>query len=224
MFGWDTDQNGFAQTHGETSASVQAANALSGHGLVSGTKIASALGWRPVEAVAAGDKVLTFDHGMQVVTDVRRKTFRVNPGANEPRSLPVTVPVGAMGNRVPLTLLPEQGVMVESDAACDAQGDPFAIVPASALVDFRGISSQYNSGDLEIVTLYFAKPQVIYAEAGALIYCPAAPVDLLEMFDPTAQVYDMLTAQDAARLVECMQYEDLTAAYRASGQVAAYAA
>ncbi|WP_241525652.1 Hint domain-containing protein [Pseudophaeobacter leonis] len=39
-------------------------------GLLAGTHVASNLGWRPVEALCAGDKVLTFDHGMQTIVEV----------------------------------------------------------------------------------------------------------------------------------------------------------
>ena len=36
-------------------------------GLVAGTRIATAMGWRAVEAIAVGDLVLTFDNGLQPV-------------------------------------------------------------------------------------------------------------------------------------------------------------
>jgi hypothetical protein len=225
MFGWDTHMESGATAGATLSASQEAAAAFSGHGLIAGTKVASALGWRSVEAIGAGDKVLTFDNGMQTVTNVRRTTFRVNDSEANANALPVVVPVGALGNRVPLTLLPEQGVMVESDAASDANGDPFAIVPAAALSGYRNIAPTYQARDFEVVTLYFETPQVVYAEAGTLIYCPAAPVDLLNMIGTEAEFYDVLSTQDAAMLVECMQYEDLTAAYRPAGySPAAYAA
>lgn len=224
MFGWDTSYEDAPLGHADMSASESAARAVSGHGLISGTKIASALGWRTVDAIAVGDKVLTFDHGMQVVTDVRRTVFRSKVDTRETANAPVLVPVGALGNRVPLTLLPDQPVMVESDAANDAQGDPFAILPAHALAGYRDIAPVHGAREFEVTTLYFAQPQVIYAEAGTLVYCPSAPVDLLDMATSHAQTYDVLSAQDAAMLVECMHYEDLSAAYRPAGYVAAYAA
>ena len=33
------------------------------HGLMAGTRVASNLGWRAIDALAVGDKVLTFDNG-----------------------------------------------------------------------------------------------------------------------------------------------------------------
>lgn len=43
--------------------------------LLSGTRVATVMGWRAVEALAAGDVVLTFDSGLQKLTEVRRDTF-----------------------------------------------------------------------------------------------------------------------------------------------------
>ena len=66
-------------------------------GLVKGTRVATELGWRPVDAVAAGDLVLTFDRGMQPVVAVRRR-FLADLGA---ASWPLSVPAGALGNCAP---------------------------------------------------------------------------------------------------------------------------
>lgn len=191
----------------EPSGSFETAGSFAGQGLAAGTRVATAIGWRAVETIQAGDAVLTFDNGMQTVRDVRRITFRSDPAQHGAHMQPVLVPVGALGNRVPMILLPEQGVLVESDAASDAMGDPFALVPAHTLAGYRGIHADHQPREITVITICFEKPQVIYAESGTLVYCPQAHLDLLDMVKPD---YSIMSTKDAKFLVECMQYEDLT--------------
>jgi len=206
MIGWKTKQP--MHRMAETSGAYDGAKVFAGHGLMAGTHVASNLGWRPVEALAAGDKVLTFDNGLQMVLDVRRTVLFADASSVPEHMCPVTVPAGALGNRKAMHVLPEQGVLVESDAANDAHGDPFAIVTAASLVGFRGIAREFQAREIEIVTLYFAQPQVIYAEGGMLIYCPQAHLALTDMISAATQPYDVLTGEDASFLVDCMRYED----------------
>ena len=194
---------------------------FAGYGIVAGTNVASNLGWRRVEALVAGDKVLTFDNGMQTVVEVRRTTL-FTFAQDVPESMrSVVIPAGAMGNRRDLELLPDQGVLVESDAASDANGDPFAVVAASRLLGYRGIRRSDAVQPIEVVMLYFSAPQVIYAEGGALLYCPMSHLAITDMLTGNAQPYDVLSGQDAAFLVDCMNYED--AASHSAAQQATHA-
>ena len=111
-----------------------------GCGLVSGTKVATQIGWRPVEAVTAGDQVLTFDGGLQFVTGVTRQIIWTGGSQSDADTWPLHVPAGALGNREDMTLMPQQAVLVESDTAEAVFGDPFAMIPAAALDGFRGIT------------------------------------------------------------------------------------
>ena len=110
MFGWKTKQP--VQRMTETTGAYDGATIFNGHGLMAGTHVASNLGWRPVEALAAGDKVLTFDNGMQMVMEVRRTTLFADAASVPEHLRPITVPAGALGNRKAVHLLPEQGVLV----------------------------------------------------------------------------------------------------------------
>ena len=104
-------------------------------GLLAGTHVASNLGWRKVEALSVGDKVLTFDNAMQTVTGIQRETLWIGEQSQaHPDTLPVLVPRGALHNRCDMWLMPEQGLLIESDVTRDALGDPFAVVTAQALV------------------------------------------------------------------------------------------
>lgn len=143
-------------------------------GLVSGTKVASTLGWRPVEAIDVGDKVLTFDGGMQPVVRVERETLWKGTAACPKEQWPLRVPTGALGNQDPMFLLPDQNVLIESDTAEEVLGDPFALIPALALEGVSGIRRIRPHRVLEVITLHFETDQIVFANIGALFHCPAA--------------------------------------------------
>lgn len=173
-------------------------------GILSGTHVASNLGWRPVEALCAGDQVLTFDHGMQTIVEMQREVVALEDGMIDPARCPMHIPRDALNNRVPMWLMPDQGVLMESDLIADHQGDPFAVVPASTLDGYRGICRLHPSEPLQLVTPRFEQDEVIYLEAGLLGYCPA-PRDLLTIgVDYQQDMYRVLPIDEALELVSAM--------------------
>ncbi len=178
------------------------------HGLMAGTRVASNLGWRAIDALAVGDKVLTFDHGMQEITEIRRAFMWLDAAETQDTMWPVVIPTGALGNREELVLLPDQGVMVESDAAQDMHGDPFAVLTAHSLVGFRGIRRRQPLERVELIAVYFASDEVIYAEGGALIHCPSDMTSLGKFLEAGTQIYDVLSGEEAEELADLMYYED----------------
>ncbi len=207
MFGWKNKTNAVPQRTAEMTGAYDGGLSVQTHGLMAGTKVASNLGWRVIEALTVGDSVLTFDHGMQQITEIRRQTFWLDAPDTNPASWPVIVPVGALDNREELTLLADQGIVVESDAAADAFGDPFAVVPAHALEGVRGITRAAPMQKVELIAVYFEGEEVIYVEGGALIHCPAHTTSLDRFLDGSAD-YGMLSLRDAAFVAECMIVED----------------
>ncbi|MEX0305544.1 MAG: Hint domain-containing protein [Leisingera sp.] len=177
-------------------------------GFLAGTHVASNLGWRGVEALAVGDKVLTFDHGMQPIVELQRETILPGEGELEPARCPLLVPRDALMNRVPLWLMPDQGVLLESELVEDAQGDPFAVVPACALEGYRGIRRMHPGAQLDLVTPRFAQDQVIYLEAGMLGFS-AAPRNLMcgRVFSEES-AYRVLNQEEARGLVLSMIAEE----------------
>lgn len=179
-------------------------------GLVSGTRVATTFGWRPVEAVAVGDHVLTFDDGMQVVTRVERGYLWTASSPVPSHLWPLEIPEGALGNQRAMKLLPEQSVMVESDSAEHLFGDPFTLIPASALEGYKGITRVPPMAPVEVITLHFDKDQVVFANVGALFFCPAhsegsiAPIWADEADEP---LYHTLPLDDAEMLVDCLMSE-----------------
>lgn len=211
MFGWKIGAKAKHYRAAESSGAYDGTAALVEHGILLGTRLATNFGWCCVEALQPGDRVLTFDHGMQTVAHVRRTVLFADAVCIPAHLRPVTVPAGALGNRAPMHLLPEQGVLVESDAADDIYGDPFAILPAVALTGYRGIHRNVTPAQIEVISISFDAPQVIFVEGGALLYCPQPRVDLAEMLDPALQPYEVLSLQAATRLVDHMVYESMPA-------------
>lgn len=178
------------------------------HGLMAGTRVASNLGWRAIEALAVGDKVLTFDSGMQTVTEIRRAHMWLDAPDTAEMMWPVVIPEGALGNREELTLLPDQGVMIESDAAQDMHGDPFAVLTAQSLVGLRGIRRRQPMHRVELIAVYFERDEVIYAEGGALIHCPRDMSTLDKFLEAGHQAYVVLSGEAAEELADMMYLEE----------------
>lgn len=141
-------------------------------GLLAGTLVATETGWRPVETLAAGDRLVTFDRGNQPLVAVARSRLISRPSRLPVAARPLSVPAGALGNRRCMRLLPGQAVMIESDLAERLYGDPFALVPAAALDGWRGIARTPAEPEAEVVHLALARDAVIYAEGMVLIHCP----------------------------------------------------
>lgn len=180
-------------------------------GVMAGTRVATALGWRSIDGITEGDLVLTFDAGLQRVTKVTRETVWDGFGACPQRLWPLFVPAGALGNRDELYLLPHQYVMIESDAAEDLFGDPFSLIMANALDGVNGIEALPPRHGMEAIVLHFEAEQVIFADSGVLYYCPSA-CGLLDqaMSLHSGPPYKALTEEDAEVLVLCIESERAT--------------
>jgi len=182
------------------------------HGFAAGTVVATQMGWRSVEAITVGDHVLTFDNGMQPVAAVTRGAYWAQDQDCPDHLLPIMVPQGVLGNDRRMVILPEQSVMLESDAAEELFGDPFALVPAETLLGFRGADRLRPWQDFDVVTLHFETDQVVHADGGALILCPAAIAGVASVDFMTADhqpvPYDVLSRDQADLLVECLGWDE----------------
>lgn len=219
MFAWNDESWGnakAARSHDLTLADIS-------HGMFAGTKVATAIGWRSVEAIAEGDQVLTFDGGLQTVVSVTREVVWSTARTMPTEQWPLFVPAGALGNRDALHLLPMQAVMVESDAAEDMFGDPFALIPAAALDGFNGITPVAPQARIEIVRLHFATDQVVFASAGGLIYCPKATDIMADIFETRRGGYTVLSVEAADLLVSCLEFEEQDRKVAAAPQIANFA-
>lgn len=144
-----------------------------GGGLLADTLVATQNGWRPVGTIAAGDLVLTFDTGLQPVVELRHQTLQSATDRLGDAHRPLLVPAGAIGNRQPLRLLPDQDVLMESDVADQILGDPFVLMRASSLAGYRGIASVAPEARETVVIPVFAQEQIVHANGAALLHCPS---------------------------------------------------
>ena len=141
-------------------------------GLPATTLIATGQGWVVAADLRPGDRIVTFDNGLQRLRAVGAGQLRIAPPDLPRSACPLRVPAGALGNRRALTLLPGQSVLIDSDAAEALYGDPFALVPAGALDGWRGIARVEPAAEVEVVFLEFDGEEIVYAEGMALIHCP----------------------------------------------------
>ena len=182
-----------------------------GDGFLNETHVISNLGWRSVDALCIGDRVLTFDNGMRPIIEIQRETLQFGSVALPKHLWPVLVPKGALLNRREIMVAPDQGVFLESDLVSDTRGDPFAVVPARSLVGFRDIDQERPSQDMVLTTLGFAQDEVVYAEGGMLAYCPKARQILSDDADDLTQAYNVLSQPEAVELIARLQgHEDET--------------
>lgn len=140
-------------------------------GLLPGRQIATDQGWRPVETLAAGDLVLTFEHGLRRLEHVG--TAHVGTASQQGRVSALHVPAGAIGNRRGITLLPAQLVLLDCDFAEARFGDPFILVPAAYLEGYKGITATKLTPGLTSYMLGFANREIIHADGSALLSCYA---------------------------------------------------
>ncbi|TNJ43967.1 Hint domain-containing protein [Phaeobacter sp. B1627] len=181
-----------------------------GHaGFLTGTMVATSFGWRPVELLNIGDEVLTFDHGMQAVKTIQRQVLVLGDTACAQDMAPIYIPRDAIGNRNPMWVKSEQGIMIEHDLVEDKLGDPYAIVPACTLEGYRGISRSPQQVTMEAIILTFDQDEVIYIDADILAFCPARQ-DLIHycVTEQDDKLYTPLSALEARELVIDMITED----------------
>lgn len=209
MFEWMSANAGGAKRIGEMGDVFGGDPQGVSSGMVAGTRVATSMGWRPVEAIAEGDLVLTFDAGLQAVTKVARAPIWSGEASCPKRHWPLLVPAGALGNMGEIQLLPNQYVMVESDAGEDLYGDPFSLIHSSVLDGVNGIEPAPLDCRAESIVLHFNDDQVVFAESGVLFYCPPAQGFLAQMQAPIMgeHSYRALTPGEAELLVGCIESE-----------------
>ena len=180
MFGWKSESRKKSHRMVDVTGAYDGGAVGVMTGITVGTKVATATGWCDAGDVQAGDMVLTFDGGLQRVVKVTRNQLWTGMGRCPKAFWPLLVPAGAIENSEPMMVLPRQGVMLESDLAEAALGDPFALVPAAALEGVRGVERICPDDPIEVIGLSFESDQVIFAEHGALLFCSSSG-DLVQM-------------------------------------------
>lgn len=135
-------------------------------GLIAGTQVETATGWRDVADLRSGDLVQTVDGGLRPVRALSRQW--ITPARGE--SL-VLLPGGAFGNCADVLLRPAQNLLIaleEEDALPDAL---FALVPAAGLVGPGGAVRIAPQAPLEVICPVFDEAEAIWAATGLQLAC-----------------------------------------------------
>lgn len=190
-------------------------------GILSGTPIATAQGWRAAETLRLGERVLTFEAGEQRLTALDIAPIAAGAIAWSRSHWPLRVPVGAMDNRAEFCLLPEQRVLLGCDSAESISDDPFALIPAAALLGHRGVDICRPPQDACVVRLGFAGDQIVYAGRGVLLFCPDPQLALRQNINALHAArgdYAVLSLVQARKLVARLMAEDVGSALRMAGR------
>jgi hypothetical protein len=135
-------------------------------GILAGTRVETDRGWRPIEQLARGDRLYSFDGGLRPVVAIDRDWLV--PGSDHV----VVLPGGAMGNSGDLALLPGQMILLDTWAEVSVTGAPVALAPAGALDGLFGARRTDIRRPVEVVIPVFAEEEGIYTDGGLLLHCP----------------------------------------------------
>lgn len=141
--------------------------------LVEGTVIATDAGWRPVETLRPGDRVLTYQNGFRPLRAVTHDTL--SPEDDDAGLLsPLIVGADLLGNVTPMPVLPGQIVLCDTDAEGEEKSPE--LVEARALAGQDDVRARGGSRALTLTRLAFDAPQLVCANYGAILMCPARAV------------------------------------------------
>lgn len=143
-------------------------------GLIAGALIETERGWRPVETLRPGDRVQTFDGGLQRVLTIERQAVTGAEGGL------VLIPGGVLGATVPTELLPAQHVLLVHDAIEAAFDTPAVLVRAGQLVGLAGITRRPARARLRAIRPGLAEEEILWVNDGLLLHAPRAHADTPE--------------------------------------------
>ena len=192
-------------------------------GIVGGTTVATTVGWRPVERIREGDALLGADGRSRVVELVRHSPIR--PSGWPASLVPLLVPAGALANREDLVLLSGQLVLLETGPVDAVMGERSVLVPAAALDGFGGIARVRPVDGSVVVSLGFARDELILASGALLLRCPGSGVasDPLRAMRARAArgCPPALSLEQAVALVACLVAAEAGSGLRGAGVYAA---
>ncbi|EEE37777.1 hypothetical protein RKLH11_1614 [Rhodobacteraceae bacterium KLH11] len=165
-------------------------------GLLHGTKIATTIGWKPVERLVAGDLVRTLDHGFQELRRVCVDQIVVPGDERRPDHLPVLVPSRAAYNGRPVWLMPEQGMALDQ-GKLGVGVDGLRVIPARMLSGVGRLKSDMPAQSFDVTSLFFDRDELVFIEGGFQAYCPSGRMNAISSGN-----YEVADAEDADILME----------------------
>jgi hypothetical protein len=134
---------------------------------VTGTAIATARGWRPVEALRPGDLVLTADAGLQPLRALDRRAVAAGAAAANPGLRAVRMAPGSLGPGLPqrpLRVSQQHRMFAAGPVLQRATGLPEALMAARHLVGLPGIAPDPSDGGFAYLHLVFDRHHLVQAE------------------------------------------------------------
>ncbi len=160
----------FMKDFTRTALTVTAAEVLTRpvtSGLLAGTLVETATGWRGAETLRIGDLVHSFDGGLVKVLAVDRRTLRPDLA-----QAIITVPGGTLDSCSDAQVLPGQHLLVDTLSCPSLPDAAFALIPALALEGRMGCTRRFALREVEVITPMFATEEILWANSGLLIHCP----------------------------------------------------
>ncbi|SEN88489.1 Hint domain-containing protein [Palleronia pelagia] len=146
-----------------------------------GTTLLTPDGYRPVEDLGAGDRIMTRDDGAQEILWVGETTLSGARLAAAPHLRPVRLRAHAMADGMPdgdLLVSPRHRILVGGQAARDLFNTPEVLVAARDLVNDRTILVDHSSRSVRYVHILMERHQVIFANGIASESFHPADADL----------------------------------------------
>ena len=133
-------------------------------GLIAGTLLETAAGWRPVESLMQGDEIYTYDGGLRAIDRLERNF--VDAAEAAPEGL-VLIPGGILSNSEDLLVLPDQKLLIETKAL----GGVAALVRARQLAEQGDVAWVRTDRQIQVVRPVFAEQEILWANSGLLFHC-----------------------------------------------------
>ena len=124
----------------------------------SGTVIKTQIGERPIEELAAGDMVVTMDHGPQPIRWIGSSK---RPAIG--KFAPILIRKGALGNTRDLRVSPQHRMLLSGWHAEVLFGEREVLATAKSLVNDHSILSE-EGGEVEYFHMLFDTLEIVYAE------------------------------------------------------------
>ncbi len=120
-----------------------------------------------VEALSAGDRVLTRDNGYQVIRWVGRRNLGAAELALRPQFAPIRIAAGALGEGLPerdMLVSPQHRMLVTGPAAEMLFGEHEVLVAAKHLVGQPGITVDSGAEDVSYIHILFDQHEIVRAD------------------------------------------------------------
>jgi hypothetical protein len=155
-------------------------------GMATGTLVETADGWQRIETLRMGDRVQTLDGGLARIVGLSRRT--VADGRL------MHLPGGHLGTCQDLWLAPFQHLLIDTCGDARFPDAASLLVSAMALEGTLG-SLRHRPGRVEVITPLFAEEEVVWANSGALVWCPGVAQDPADL--PASSFFTRLSTAEA---------------------------